>query len=90
MNKSELVRTISEQASVTVKDAENMVNAFMDAATEALKKGEEVSLIGFGSFSVAMHAARTARNFKTKEIINVPESKTVKFKVGKKLKDAVN
>ncbi len=55
-----------------------------------MQKGEDISLIGFGTFSVAERAARTARNFRTKEIIDVPASKTVKFKVGKLLKDAVN
>ncbi len=90
MNKPELAKVISEKAGVTIKDADAMINAFTDAVTETMSKGEDVSLIGFGTFSVATHAARTARNFHTKEIINVPESKTVRFKVGKKLKDTVN
>ena len=54
-----------------------------------MKKGEDVAIIGFGTFSVAERAARTARNFRTNELIDVPASKTVKFKVGKGLKDSV-
>lgn len=89
MNKSELVKAISEKSGSTVKDAEKFLNAFVETVTESMKKSEDVALVGFGTFSVADRAARTARNFKTKEIINVPASKTVKFKVGKSLKDAV-
>lgn len=89
MNKSELVKAISEKSGSTIKDAENFLNAFVENVAESMKKGDDVTLIGFGTFSVADRAARTARNFRTKEIINVPASKTVKFKVGKSLKDAV-
>ena len=89
MNKSELVKAISEKSGSTVKDTENFLNAFVESVTEAMKKGDDVNLVGFGSFSVAKRAARTARNFKTNELIDVPASKTVKFKVGKALKDAV-
>ncbi len=89
MNKTELVKVISEKSGSTVKDAEKFLNAFVESITESMKKGDDVTLVGFGTFSVAERAARTARNFKTKEIINVPASKTVKFKVGKALKDAV-
>lgn len=68
---------------------EKTINAFIEVVTESMAKGNDINLIGFGTFSVAKRAARIARNFKTKEIINVPASKTVKFKIGKKLKDAV-
>ncbi len=90
MNKSELVKAISEKSGSTVKDTEKFLNAFIETVTESMKKGDDVALVGFGTFSVAERAARTARNFRTKEIIDVPASKTVKFKVGKNLKDAVN
>ncbi len=90
MNKSELVKAISEESGSTMKDAEKFLNAFIEIVTESMKNGEDIALIGFGTFSVAERTARTARNFRTKEIIDVPASKTVKFKVGKNLKDAVN
>ncbi len=89
MNKSELVKAISEKSGSTVKDTEKFLNAFIETVTESMKKGDDVALVGFGTFSVAERAARTARNFRTKEIIDVPASKTVKFRIGKSLKDAV-
>ena len=89
MNKTELVKAISEKSGSTQKDAENFLNAFIESVTESMKKGEDVAIIGFGTFSVAERAARTARNFRTNELIDVPASKTVKFKVGKGLKDSV-
>ena len=89
MNKTELVKAISEKSGSTQKDAENFLNAFIESVTESMKKGEDVAIIGFGTFSVAERAARTARNFRTNELIDVPASKTVKFKIGKGLKDSV-
>ena len=89
MNKTELIKSISEKSGSTQKDAENFLNAFIESVTESMKKGEDVAIIGFGTFSVAERAARTARNFRTNELIDVPASKTVKFKVGKGLKDSV-
>ena len=89
MNKGELIKEISEKSGITAKDMEKTINAFVEVVTESMAKGNDINLIGFGTFSVAKRAARIARNFKTKEIINVPASKTVKFKIGKKLKDAV-
>lgn len=90
MNKTELIKAISEKAGSTNKDAETHLNAFIDVAMEALKKGEDITLVGFESFSVVKRTTRTGMNFKTKEAINIPASKSVKFKVGKNLKDAVN
>ncbi len=89
MNKSELVKAISEKSGGTVKDTEKFLNAFVETVTESMEKGDDVALVGFGTFSIAERAARTARNFRTKEIIDVPASKTVKFRIGKSLKDAV-
>ena len=89
MNKGELIKEISEKSGITAKDTEKTINAFVEVVTESMARGNDINLIGFGTFSVAKRAARIARNFKTKELINVPASKTVKFKIGKKLKDAV-
>ena len=89
MNKSELVKAISEKSGSTIKDAEKFLDSFVETITEAMSKGEDVVIIGFGTFSVAERAARTARNFRTNELIDVPASKTVKFKPGKSLKDSV-
>ncbi len=89
MNKSELVKAISEKAGSTVKDAENFLQAFVSTITESMKKGDDVMLVGFGTFSVAERAERIGRNFKTGKNIQIPASKSVKFKAGKTLKDAV-
>ena len=70
MNKTELVKAISEKSGSTQKDAENFLNAFIESVTESMKKGEDVAIIGFGTFSVAERAARTARNFRTNELID--------------------
>jgi DNA-binding protein HU-beta len=89
MNKSELVAYIADKVGTTKADAERMVDAFMDAVTETLKKDDTVSLTGFGAFSISHRKARTARNPRTGETVNVPATKAPKFKAGKKLKDAV-
>lgn len=90
MNKTELVKAMAEEAELTSKDAAKLLDAFMKVASNTLANGEDLTLIGFGSFSVAERGARTARNFRTHEVINVPASKSVRFKVGKTLKDLVN
>ena len=89
MNKSELVKVLSEEAGMTIKDSEKFLNSFVDIVTKTLKKGDEISLVGFGAFSVVKRAARTGINFKTKKVVKIPESKGVKFKPGKTLKEAV-
>lgn len=89
MTKTELVKAIAEKSGKTVKDADTFLNAFIDTVSENLKKGVDVSIIGFGTFSVAERAARQARNFQTGKMMNVPASKTVRFKVGKTLKECV-
>lgn len=66
-----------------------ILDTFIGKVKESFSRGENINLVGFGNFEIAKRAARQARNFKTKEIINVPASKTVKFKPGKGLKDAV-
>ena len=89
MNKGELVKAISEKSGSTIKDAAKFLDSFVETVTEAMKKGEDVTLVGFGTFSVANRAERTGRNFKTGKNIQIPASKSVKFKAGKTLKDAV-
>lgn len=89
MNKAELIAAAAEKAELSKKDTEAAVNAVFDAITEALKKGDKVQLVGFGSFETRTRAARVGRNPKTKEAIKIPASKVPAFKAGKALKDAV-
>lgn len=90
MNKTELIAAVAEKAELSKKDAEKAVKALTDVVTEELVKGEKVQLVGFGTFEVSSRSARTARNPKTGEPMNVEASKSPKFKAGKGLKDAVN
>ena len=89
MNKAELINVVSAAAEVSKKDAETVITATFDAITDALKEGEKVQLVGFGSFEIRARAARIGRNPKTKEEIKIPASKVPAFKPGKALKDAV-
>lgn len=89
MNKTELVAAVAAKAELSKKDAEAAVNAVFDSVKDALAEGDKVSLIGFGTFSVKTHAARTGLNPRTKETIEIPESKVPAFKAGSALKDAV-
>lgn len=89
MNKSELVRAISEKSGSTIKDAEKFLDSFVETITEAMKKNDDVALVGFGTFSIAERAERIGRNFKTGKNIQIPASKSAKFKAGKTLKDSV-
>ena len=89
MNKTELVEPVAAKAELSKKDAEAAVNAVFDSVKDALAEGDKVSLIGFGTFSVKTRAARTGLNPRTKETIEIPESKVPAFKAGSALKDAV-
>ena len=89
MNKMELVAEVAETAELSKKDAEAAVSAAIDVITEALRKGDKVQLVGFGSFEVKSRAERMGRNPQTKEPIPIPASKAPVFKAGKALKDAV-
>ena len=89
MNKAELINVVSAAAEVSKKDAEAVITATLDAITDALKDGEKVQLVGFGSFEVKKRAARVGRNPKTKEPIEIPASTVPVFKAGKVLKDIV-
>lgn len=90
MNKSELIDTIANTADLSKTKAEEVLNATIQAVTTALKKGDEVKLIGFGTFKVSNRAATTGRNPRTGEAIKIAASKQAKFVAGKALKDAVN
>lgn len=90
MNKQELIDAIAKGADLPKNKAGAALDATIAAITASLKGGEEVRLVGFGTFSVAARAATTGRNPKTGEPIKIPASKNAKFKAGKELKDAVN
>ncbi|MBW2476559.1 MAG: HU family DNA-binding protein [Deltaproteobacteria bacterium] len=90
MTKADLVNAIAEKAGLSKADGEKALKAFTDAIEEALKAGDKVSLVGFGTFSVGERAAREGQNPQTGEKIKIPAAKVPKFKAGKALKDAVN
>ncbi|MDH5299915.1 MAG: HU family DNA-binding protein [Gammaproteobacteria bacterium] len=90
MNKAELVDAIAESADLSKASAARALDAMIDALTGAMKKGDSVSLVGFGTFSVKERAARTGRNPRTGEEIKIAAAKVPGFKPGKTLKDAVN
>ncbi|ROR31998.1 HU family DNA-binding protein [Inmirania thermothiophila] len=90
MNKSELIDRIAEGADISKAAAARALDAMVQAVTEALARGEQVSLVGFGTFTVRQRAAREGRNPKTGETITIAASRVPAFKAGKALKDAVN
>lgn len=90
MNKNDLVAAVAEAAGLSKADANKAVDAVFDGITGALKKGDEVRLVGFGTFAVAERAASEGRNPRTGEKISISASKQPKFKPGKGLKDALN
>ena len=89
MNKSQLIEAIASGADISKAKAGEAIDAFIGAVTEALKSGDTVTLIGFGSFATASRAARVGRNPKTGKEIKIAATTTPKFKAGKALKDAV-
>ena len=89
MTKAELITAVAEKTDLTKKDSEKAVSAVFEAITETLKKGDKVSLVGFGTFEVKERAARSGINPRTKEPITIAASKSPVFKAGKALKDAV-
>ncbi len=89
MNKTDLINAVADHAELSKKDAGKAVDAFVAAVTEALKKGEKVQLVGFGTFEVRERAAREGRNPQTGEAIQIQAAKVPAFKAGKPLKDAV-
>lgn len=90
MNKNDLIASVASKSGLTKADAARAVDAFCDSVTDALKKKDDVRLVGFGTFAVSHRAATTGRNPRTGETINIKASNQPKFKPGKALKDAVN
>ena len=89
MNKTELIAAVAEKTGLSKKDSDAAVNAVLNTITETLKADEKIQLVGFGSFETKKRAARTGRNPRSKETIEIPASQTPVFKAGKALKDAV-
>ena len=90
MNKGEIVSAVADAAELSKADAARAVDAMIDVITKALKKGDDVTLVGFGTFTVRKRAARQGRNPQTGATIKIKASKNPAFKAGKALKDAVN
>lgn len=90
MNKTELIDAIATDAEITKADAKKALEAFFSNVEKALKQGDKVAIVGFGSWSVSKKEAREARNPRTNEIIKVAAKNVVKFKAGSELSDAVN
>ncbi len=85
MNKAELISKIADDAGITKTQANASLDAFVDAVTKTLKKGDKVTLVGFGTFSVSKRAARNGRNPQTGAVIKIKAKKVAKFKAGKEL-----
>ncbi|AMD85581.1 DNA-binding protein HU-beta [Capnocytophaga haemolytica] len=90
MNKTELIDAVAAESGLTKTDAKKAVDAFFKSVEKALKKGDKVAVVGFGSWSVAKKEAREARNPRSGAVIKVPAKKVVKFKAGAELAEAVN
>ncbi|HEX2947632.1 MAG TPA: HU family DNA-binding protein [Clostridia bacterium] len=90
MNKTDLINSIASKSGLNKKNSEAALNAFIGSVEEALKGGDKVVLVGFGTFEVRKRAARKGRNPQTKKEITIPASKAPVFKAGKVLKDKVN
>lgn len=90
MNKNDLVAAVADTAGLSKADSAKAVDAVFECITDSLKRGEEVRLVGFGTFLVTERAASEGRNPRTGEKIQIPASKQPKFKAGKGLKDALN
>ena len=90
MNKGDFIAAVADEADLSKADAAKSVEAFIDTVKKALKKGDSVALVGFGTFIVRKRAARTGRNPRTGAQIKIKASKNPSFKAGKALKDALN
>lgn len=90
MNKAQLIDAMAEKAGLSKADVKKALDAFVEATTDALKGGDRVALIGFGSFAISERGARTGRNPQTGKEIKIPAKKVVKFKAGAELADAVS
>jgi len=89
MTKAELIAIIAKETKISKASAEKAINAFTNSVTKALKKGDKLTLTGFGTFSLAKRRARKGRNPQTGREIKIPANKVAKFKAGKMLKSAV-
>jgi DNA-binding protein HU-beta len=89
MNKAQLIDAMAKDAGITKADAKRALDALVDNTTKALKKGDRVALVGFGSFSISKRSARTGRNPQTGAPIKIAAKKVVRFKAGSELADAV-
>lgn len=87
MNKTELINAISEKSGLSKVDSKKALEAFIESVTEEIKGGGKVALVGFGTFSVTQKSARKGINPKTKEVIQIPAKKAVKFKAGAELSE---
>lgn len=90
MNKQDLINKMSTEAGITKEQARSALQAYEHGVTEALVNGESVQMVGFGTFSVSERKARTGRNPKTGEPVEIPAKTVVKFKAGKGLDEAIN
>ena len=90
MNKKELARKIAEASGIKIKDAENIITLTTEAIADTLKEGEDVSILGFGTFAVVEKPEREGMNPLTKQTIIIPAKKVIKFKPSTALKDSVN
>ncbi|CAG36898.1 HU family DNA-binding protein [Desulfotalea psychrophila] len=90
MNKKELIESIADAADISKGAAEKALNGTLAAIAETLKKGDKVTLVGFGTFSVSKREARDGRNPRTNEVIKIPAKNIAKFKAGSKLSEAIN
>jgi DNA-binding protein HU-beta len=90
MNKAELIEAMASESGLSKADAKRALDGFVDATTTALKKGDRVALVGFGSFSISARAARKGRNPQTGKEIEIAAKKVVKFKAGAELSGSVN
>ena len=90
MNKAELIEAVAESADLSKADATRAVDALTQTISDTLKKDEQISIVGFGTFSLRKRAARSGRNPRTGETISIKASNVPGFKPGKALKDAVN
>lgn len=89
MNKAELISKIADDAEITKSQANTAIDSFVEAVTKTLKKGDKLTLVGFGTFSVSKRAARNGRNPKTGEVIKIKAKKVAKFKAGKELSSKI-
>lgn len=89
MNKGDLIDQMANDAGITKAQAQEALNSFLESTSGTLKKGDKVTLVGFGTFSVSNRSARKGRNPQTGEEINIPAKKVVKFKAGKELSDKI-